>query len=451
MGYDVNYNQYDYAKAHETCQQVSREIAEVRERVLGAQRTVSKCQSELFAMSASVGMVVRSPSLDAVDRELRVAMMQAGSLAIESQELTLAMGQAGRNYEAAENRVEHQVLASSLVQKIGEVFQSIKNNKMRPPTENMETILRMLMILRPDLTLGWGKNFGDQVELQTKEITAFMRHFSSRRDTEIVITEQDPMQEVNVDGGMESYFELHRMLEDQGPEENGKFMVVEVDENTFAVIIPGTQDRDGMKNPFDEWGISDGLGLDSENYVDVIADAIEASGAQEGDEIILSGYSQGGIHVAQLMKNKFLNRKYKMNKMITLGSPIGGIEIPDHVRSLSVEDDKDMVPGTDGTPNRNRGRNHFTTIFDGPREQVKPLLKEDTLFGPPHQLKNYGDHLRELDENPKPEIREHLRQFRLPKTPLKTRKFKIERVPRRMTEKQREETERKLKKMAPPH
>jgi len=451
MGYDVNYNQLDYAQAHEICQQVTRELAGVREQVLAALRIAARCQNELATVGMAAGTMVRSPSLDALDLQLRVGMMQAGSLAIESQELTEAMGQAGQNYESAENRVEHQILASTFVQKVGEVIQDIRNNNMRPPTVHMETILRLLMISRPDLALGWDESFGDQVEHQTKELAEFIRYFSSHRDTDIVITEQDPVQLVQVSGGMESYFELHSMLEGQGPEENGKFMVVEADENTYVVILPGTQERDGFKNGFDEWGIVDGLGRESENYVGVIDDAIEASGAREGDEIILSGYSQGGIHVAQLMRNKFLNRKYKMNKMITLGSPIGNIDIPDHVRSLSIEDSRDMVPGTDGTPNKNRGRNHFTTIFDGPKETTKPQLEEHSLFGTPHQLKNYGDHLRELDEKPKPEIQEQLRQFHLPRAPLKARKFKIERVRRPKAKRDQQETVQKLKTMAPPH
>jgi len=451
MGYDVNYNQFDYAKTYEICQQVSRELAEIKERVLTSQRAATQCQNDLAVAAMGACMAVRSPNLDALVWRLRAAVFHAESSAMESTKLSSTIGQAGRNYESAENRVEHQILAETFVQKLDDVIQSIKNNNMRPPTEQMETILRLFMMLRPDFMFDRKMSFGDQVEIQTKELTALLRHFSSRRDTDIVITGQDPPQEVQVNGGPESFYELHSMLEDRGPEENGKFMVVEVDEHTYAVILPGTQNDKSGHDPWDYWGNADALGIESENYVDAIADAIEASGAKEGDEVIMSGYSQGGIHVAQLMKNKFLNRKYKMNKMITLGSPIGGIDIPDRVRSLSVEDDKDMVPGTDGTPNKNRGRNHYTTIFDGPREDIKPLLNDDSLFGAPHQLKNYGDHLRELGENPKPEIREHLRQFQLPKTPMKIRKFKIERVPRRMTEKQQEETERRLKNMTLPH
>lgn len=451
MGYDVNYNEADYAQAYGICLRVSQELQEVRERLRAAQRAAARCQVDVAAVVKGACLVAHSPSLDTLYWRLCAALIRVESSAAESRELASAIGLAGRNYESTENRVEHQMLDATFVQKLGNVIQGIKNNNNRPPTEQMETILRMLVLLRPDFLSHWNTSFGDQVKIQTKELTELMRHFDSRRDTDIVITQQDPPQEMQVDGGLESFYEFHSMLEDHGPEENGKFMVVEVDKNTYAVILPGTQDSNGGTNPWDDWGIVDGLGLESENYVEAIVDAIEASGAEEGDEIILSGYSQGGIHVAQLAKNKFLNRKYKMNKMITLGSPIGGIEIPDHVRSLVVEDDKDMVPGTDGTPNKNRGRNHYTTIFDGPREQIKPLLDEDSFFGAPHQLKNYGDHLRELDENPKPEIREHLRHFQMPKTPMKVRKFKIERVRRRMTENQRRENEQRLKNMSLPH
>jgi len=451
MGYEVSYNEFDYAKAYLVCQKVTRDLEEVQQRVKAAQRAAEQSQHRLSALGMSVCKVVRSPSLDVLASKLDGGLVLINLSSAESKDITATIGQARGNYEAAEARVEHEILLTSVPHAISQILSGMKDNDMRPSTEDMETALRLMMFFRIDLTSGWGQTFGQQIVNQTKHLATVLRHFRNQQNKEIVITQKDPPEYVSVGGGLDSYYELHSMLEDQGPEENGKFMVVQTDKDSYIVMLPGTQDGREYESPFDDVGVGDGFGYESENYADAIVQALEDSGAKDGSKVTFSGYSQGGIHAAQLMKNKKLKGKFKLNKMITLGSPIASIDIPDDVRSLSLEDQKDMVPGLDGTPNKNRGRHHLTTIFDGPSERIKRLTREESTFGTPHKLINYGDHLQELDLDTRPEVREKLDSFHLPRTPIKTQKFKIQRKPRTMTKEQQEKVVKHLGTISPGH
>lgn len=452
MGYEVSYNEFDYAKANDVCQRVVKDLEEAQVRIVAAQSTAEQTKIQLTSMAMGGPVVADSPSLDSIALRLRGLRDGIGLYCDDGRHLAQAIGQARGNYEAAEARVEHQILATQMPVKLWDSIAGLRDNGMRPPTEDMETMLRLMMFLRMDFTLGWNETFTEQIGGVTELFSNLLRYFTSQHNREIVITEKDPPATVSVDGSLKSYYDFHSMLEDRGPEENGKFMVVKTDKDAYLVVLPGTQPGDGLKNPNDELGIADAFGIESENYADVIAQALEESGAKDGSEVSFSGYSQGGIHAAQLIKNSKLKRKFKLTKMITLGSPISGIDIPDDVRSLSIEDRKDMVPGLDGSPNKNRGRHHFTVNFDGPSDRIKRIHRdESSVFGTPHKLDNYGDHLQELGLDTRPDVREQLDAFSLPTIPLKVRKFKIERRRKELIDEQLEQKAERMRTMTPGH
>lgn len=450
MGYDVDYNELDYAEANSICQRVYQDLQQVEAILQKAALHADLCEKDVNSKCMVAGIGARGYNLGLLADKLRVGYRTAWKAVLAGRELAEAIAQAKEHYKVVETRVERLMYAARFMPMLSEIIDKTHANGDRPPTEQMETMLRMMMPAGPQGWLYPTRGFDEQVDNVAENLTQYIRGLGPTRNSSIVLAGGDPVQKVQVDGKMNSYYELHQMLEDGGPEDNGKFMVVEIDPDTYAVILPGTQDGKAAPTPFDELGIVDAFALDSRNYAGPISEALEISGAGDGDEIILSGYSQGGIHAAQLMRSKLLNRKFNMSKLITLGSPIGNIELPERVRSLAVEDEKDMVPGTDGTPNHNEGK-HYTTRFDGPRNRIKHLLPEESFFGAPHHIDNYGDHLRELDEDPKPEIREHLAHFYLPTTPLKTRKFKIERRAPEPSKLPKEKPDPDISKIAPPH
>ena len=449
MGYEVNYNSLDYAEAGEICQRVANDIDGICDVLLKAAQAADRCQRDLDLQCMVSGIGARGYNVGLLGDLIRDAYQQSREGQITAFDLTAKVSEAMRNYEVAESAAERMVLASTGAVLVGDFISETRDNDWRPPLESMEMFLRLVFSYLPRLPFGSNLTLTEQIEDAAKDLSGFIRRLGEDRNTEIQLTGQDPPQTVEIDGKMQSYFQLHQMLEGEGTENNGKIMIVKADDDTYIAIFPGTQNDSEVPSPFGPEGIADGFGVESENFAKPLDEALEISGAKEGDEVILSGYSQGGIHVAQLSKNKFLKHKYKLNKVLTLGSPIGTIDLPEDVRSLSVEDQKDMVPGTDGGPNPGKGE-HYTTTFPGPREHLEDILPDDGIFGAPHNLKNYGDHLLELDENPKLEIREHLEKYYLPESLVKIRMFKLERKPKEPRPITEEEKQR-LKHVAPPH
>lgn len=158
-----------------------------------------------------------------------------------------------------------------------------------------------------------------------------------------------------------------------------------------VLTLPGTQpDGDwrsaGRRNPFDEGGIAEGIGLGSPYIGEAAAQALHDVGAQPGDRLVITGYSQGGIHAANLAVDPQLARAYDVEYVVTAGAPIGGTPLPDGVRGLHFEHAQDMVPGLDGRPNPATS-DQVTVKFQG---YAPGTDLEAGGFGAAHQLGNYS-------------------------------------------------------------
>ena len=435
MGYEVNYNEVDYADAAQAVQHGYAQLQQVQSLLLAAAQRAGQCQEEVALRAAAAGVPAQLAALEALAARLRDGYQQAGLAVLDARRLQEKTGAAMENYQRAEAVVEkvmHSVQAGNFVVPF---LRDLAANGNRPPRERMETLLRLLMLANPYFLFN-GQGLQESVDDTTRWLTGLLQAVPRDYDSQLLLDSGMAPEQFEAQGTLQDYYRLHQQLQ-QAPD--GQIMVVQVDPQTYAVFIPGTQEGMGGPNPFDTLGIVDGFARDSENYVQPIDEALRRSGAEEGDEVVLSGYSQGGIHAANLLGSKLLRKKYKLDKMLTLGSPIGNIDLPDEVKSLSLEDAKDMVPGTDGGPNRHRKR-QWTVTFDGPREQIKDQLPTDGIFGAPHNLRNYGDHLAELDAAPEAELRRQRELFLLPKGPLKLHRFTLRRkqepVPRYQKQKQ---------------
>lgn len=424
MGYDVNYNAVDYADSRAICVEVYARLQQLELDLLRAAQHAAQCQDDVNLQCGAAGVAVRGYNLALLAEHLRNGYLHATEAVIAGRRLAERVRAAIENYESAEERTEKMLLAADWVHVVTRVLQETSGNGNRPPTRQMETMLQLLMLANPWNIVRPDAGMDELVTETTKQLGNAIDTMDP--EGRLGLTGRQPPEQLQVDGNLDDYAKLHRLLYDGGIEEQGKFVIAQLDPKTYVLVLPGTQDGFGGNNPFDSMGIVDGFGRDSENYAEPIAQALEYSGAGPDDEVILTGYSQGGIHVANLLKNNLMRKKFKMTRALTLGSPIGGIQVPPEVRTLSVEDSKDMVPGTDGRPNRTSPR-QMTVTFDGPRKDIEGMLPQGGVFGPPHSLQNYEDHLRELQRDPDPEVRKQLQGFLLPTGPIMFRRFRLER------------------------
>lgn len=137
----------------------------------------------------------------------------------------------------------------------------------------------------------------------------------------------------------------------------------------YIVDIPGTQD----------WGLPSGsvnpqtndlgtnvrvLGGDVTTRQQAIADALRRAGAGPSDPVMLVGHSQGGMVAAQAAHDAGTPAfDFDVRSVVTAGSPIGRVDIPDSVQMLSLENNNDIVPHLDSRPNDDAS-NITTVTFD---------------------------------------------------------------------------------------
>lgn len=225
---------------------------------------------------------------------------------------------------------------------------------------------------------------------------------------------------LHLNQGIDTLLELQNIAELEPP---GSILVSTVQAKSgpvHIVTIPGTQTAElnakqnvqriadpvpqGMvaENPWEFAGISESMGFGSQHVSVAVSQALSAAGAQPGDQIILSGYSQGGIHAMNLAADTRITDTYQVDYVLTAGSPVALISIPESATALHLEDREDMVPGTDGSENPAH-RNRTTVYFDQPNPNLD--LTSDG-FGRAHKLENYRDHARELAGTTDPSIAE---------------------------------------------
>lgn len=103
--------------------------------------------------------------------------------------------------------------------------------------------------------------------------------------------------------------------------------------------------------------------------------AMKESGVRPGTEpVMFTGHSQGGIVAARLASDKHFREKFDVREVVTAGSPISRVAIPESVRVLSIENVHDPVPRLDGMPNPDKA-NRTNVRCDTPMgEQLDTII-----------------------------------------------------------------------------
>ncbi|HTW18473.1 MAG TPA: alpha/beta hydrolase [Nocardioides sp.] len=134
----------------------------------------------------------------------------------------------------------------------------------------------------------------------------------------------------------------------------------------YNVYLPGTKAFDGpfpagtpgLPDELTDSGLVQNLGTNfagvagADNaYVEAVLRAMREAGIPPDAPVNLLGHSQGGIvaaRVAEAVSHGEGGRSYRIDNVVTAGSPVDHVELPDDVSVLSLVNEYDIVPRLDG-------------------------------------------------------------------------------------------------------
>lgn len=161
---------------------------------------------------------------------------------------------------------------------------------------------------------------------------------------------------------------------DKYPRTDGSYAVV--------VSIPGTEKWAPFDSPDTTHDLKGNIsamaqGTESRTYLTqtqaAVVKALEAEHVTRQDDIVLNGYSQGGINAVALAANKEFTAAYTVRAVNTAGSPVGRFLGRVDASVLALENQRDVVPALDGVPNPRRP-NVVTARFSAEAVTVDPVL-----------------------------------------------------------------------------
>ncbi|MQA60246.1 MAG: alpha/beta hydrolase [Actinophytocola sp.] len=173
----------------------------------------------------------------------------------------------------------------------------------------------------------------------------------------------------------------------------------------YVVDIPGTKDWNapGTEVSANDLGVNvDAMAGNNTVLQKGIEEALARAMADQRPSapdapVMLVGHSQGGI-VATAATDDLVAGGYNVTHVVTAGSPVGRLDIPDSVEMLSLENSGDIVPHLDAGDNPD-GPNRTTVAFDN---QTGTIGGNHAIGG------NYVDAAGQLDSSSDPSVRRYL-------------------------------------------
>ncbi|WP_244929773.1 alpha/beta hydrolase [Nocardioides sp. W7] len=147
----------------------------------------------------------------------------------------------------------------------------------------------------------------------------------------------------------------------------------------YNIYLPGTKAFDGpfpagtpgLPEQLTDSGLVQNLGTNfagvagTDNaYVEAVLRAMREAGIPPDAPVNLLGHSQGGIvaaRVAEAIADTEGGRPYRVDNVVTAGSPIDSIALPDDMKVLSFVNEYDIVPRLDGEA-YDDASNHTTIV-----------------------------------------------------------------------------------------
>ncbi len=157
---------------------------------------------------------------------------------------------------------------------------------------------------------------------------------------------------------------------------------------SWTVVLQGTQNWDPVsRNPQDRQTNLQAVGGLASEQLDAVKTAMEMAGIGQGEPVELVGHSQGGIIAAQLACDAAFASKYAITNVTTAGSPIAGYA-PRGTPVLALENDRDIVPGLDLSPNQLTENVTTATYHDAAYDRQLGIERSSA-----HDASGYGDQL----------------------------------------------------------
>lgn len=151
----------------------------------------------------------------------------------------------------------------------------------------------------------------------------------------------------------------------------------------WIVEIPGTQDWTPLPTPggtpMDLTTNLRAVAGEPTATADAVVQAMRLAGVGAEEPVLLAGHSQGGLTAAALAADPSVRGEFAITHVVTAGSPVDGIEVPDAVQVLSLEHTGDLVPALDGQAARGSENRVVVSrdVSDDPR--FAAAIAEDPL------------------------------------------------------------------------
>jgi pimeloyl-ACP methyl ester carboxylesterase len=142
---------------------------------------------------------------------------------------------------------------------------------------------------------------------------------------------------------------------------------------SWVVDLPGT--KDWQLDPRERVHLND-LATNLETMsgdhcarIDGLTRALELAGVGRDEPVMLVGHSQGGLVALRAAEQYAVDGAFHVTHVVTAGSPIARMDVPDSVSVLALENRYDVVPQLDGRPSPDQ-HNRITVTIDAQTHDV---------------------------------------------------------------------------------
>lgn len=134
---------------------------------------------------------------------------------------------------------------------------------------------------------------------------------------------------------------------------------------SWVISIPGTATWSAVagRTPFDLTGDVRLMAGQPTAGKTGLVEAMRAVGVAKGEPVLLVGYSQGGLIAAAAASDPRVRSEFTVTQVLTVGSPVASMPVPDDVGVLSIEHTDDLVPRLDAASNPDRS--NWVTVSAG--------------------------------------------------------------------------------------